>query len=548
MRFRTRRPRLAFPLAACVAACIALAAAGCGGSGTQSAALVKIGTSSTIDTVNPFTALQLLPTQLFDQEYPFLVSYDSTGKLRGDFATSWSITDQFKKITFTVHSGGRWSDGQPLTAKDAAWMLNTVVRLKRASAANFFGYVPTLKGASAPNDTTVVVEFTKPSPYGLNQLASIPILPEHVWARYAKGDGRAIESFQNPAPHVGGGPFYLAKYTPKQSAIFAVNPGYYGSKPHVRRLGFTLYSSTDALVQGIKTGEVDAIESAPFSALPALRRAGLNIDNPSAFDSLWLGLNDSNAARQHLELHNLKVREALDMAIDRDRIVKTAMFGSAEPGSSVMPPANNDLHLSAPTTPFDLAQANSILDGLGYKRGSDGIRVANGHPMSYRVILLQDPGGPEETTLEIMKNDLKQIGVQISVTPLDFSSAYNLVEGPKKDYATFDMFMLTFIGNYLPGGTLPVFRCDALGAYSYTGTCSRQFDALDNAQVAATSPQQALKYVQDEQRWVLTHRPLLVIAYLRDIYAYRNGWTGFNAGPTGWFYATHETAVNVAKK
>jgi ABC-type transport system substrate-binding protein len=147
-----------------------------------------------------------------------------------------------------------------------------------------------------------------------------------------------------------------------------------------------------------------------------------------------------------------------------------------------------------------------------------------------------------------MKNDFEQIGVKLNVTPLDATSAFSELAGPKNDYATFDMFMFTFIGNYLPGGTLPVFRCDAIGSYSYTGTCSKQFDALDNAQVAATSQATALKYVQDEQRWVLTHRPILNIAYLNDIYAYRNGWTGFQAGPTGWFYLTHETGVNIAKQ
>jgi peptide/nickel transport system substrate-binding protein len=548
MRSRTPRSRLAFPLAACVAACIALAAAGCGSSSTKTAALVKIGTSSTIDTINPFTAFQLLPNQIFDQEYPFLVSYDSTGTLKGDFATSWQISNKFQTIRLTVHSGGKWSDGQPLTAKDAAWMLNTIVRLSGQPAANLFGFIPNLKSASAPNDTTVVIQLKAPTTVALNQLASIPILPEHVWAKYATGNGKALTTFQNPAPHVGGGPFYLAKYTPKQSAILAANPGYYGPKPHVKRLGLTLYSSTDAMVQGIKNGEVDAIESAPYASLPTLRKSGLNIDNPPAFDSLWLTFNDSSAAKQHLELHNLKVREAIDMAIDRNRIVRTAMFGSATPGAAVMPPANNELHLNAPPTPFDLAQANSILDGLGYKKGSDGIRVANGHKMSYKVILLQDPGGPEETTLEIMKNDLQQIGIQIAVTPLDATTALTQLAGPKKDYSTFDMFMLTFIGNYLPGGTLPVFRCDARGAYSYTGTCTKQFDALDNAQNAATTQAGALKKVLDEQRWVMTHRPLLVVAYLNDIYAYRNGWTGFKAGPEGWFYGTHETGVNIAKK
>jgi peptide/nickel transport system substrate-binding protein len=548
MRFRTLRSRLAFSLAACAALCVALGAAGCGGGGgTQTAALVKIGTASAIDAVNPFNAYQVTSNELFDQEYPFLASYDSTGTLKGDFATKWQVTDRFTKITFTVHAGGKWSDGQPLTAKDAAWMLNTVLRLKAGPGANYYGYVPTLKSATAPDDTTLVVEFTKPTVNGIGELASIPILPEHVWAKYAKGDGKALTTFQNPAPHVGGGPFYLAKYTPKQIAILNQNPGYYGPKPHVKRIGFTLYSSTDAMIQGIKTGEVDAIENAPFSALPTLRKSGLNINNPDSFESLWLTINDSSKATAHPELHNLKVREALDMAIDRDRVVQTALFGSGTPGAALLPPANSE-HLDAAATPFDLDQANAILDGLGYKKGSDGIRVANGHPMSYKLIQLQDPGGPSGTAVEIMKNDFKQIGVQLAVAPLDASAAISAVFGAKKDYSTFDMFMLTYTGNYLPDGTLTVLRCNALGAYNYSGTCSKQFDGLNDAANAATDDAVAHKYVLDEQRWIMSHRPIISIADLKPVFAYRNGWTGFNAGSEGWFYTTHETAVNVTQK
>jgi peptide/nickel transport system substrate-binding protein len=301
------------------------------------------------------------------------------------------------------------------------------------------------------------------------------------------------------------------------------------------------------MVQGVKNGEVDAIENAPFSSLPVLRRSGLNIDNPPSFKSLWLTINDSSHATQHPELHDLKVREAFDMAIDRDRIVQTAMFGSATPGAALLPPANAD-HLDAAATPFDLDQANAILDGLGYKKGSDGIRVADGHPMSYKVIQLQDPGGPSSTALEIMKNDFKQIGVQLMITPLDPSAAIPALFGAKKDYATFDLFMLSYSGNYLPDGTLTVLRCNALGAYNYSGTCSKEFDGLNDKAAAATDEAAAKQYVLDEQRWIMAHRPILDIADEKPIFAYGDGWTGFNAGPDGWFYTTHETGVNVERK
>jgi peptide/nickel transport system substrate-binding protein len=527
---------------------VAALAAGCGGGGgSQTAALLKVGTSGSVDSLNPFDAFSALPYQLFGLEYPLLTTHAANGDVRGDLARSWSFADGGRTLTMKLRTNGKWSDGTPLTARDAAFTLQTVIKYKAGPGALFFGDIPTLESAAAPDAGTLVLRFTQPSPIAPAQLNAIPVLPQHVWSKHA-GSSKALSGFANSAPAVGGGPFVFTRYAAKQFAIFTRNPYYYGPRPHVQRIGFTIYSSTDAMVQGIKTGEVDAVEAAPLSSLPTLRRIGVTIRNPVAFNGLWLTLNDSLAARAHLELHNLKVREALDMAIDRDRIVQTAFFGSAVPGAAALPPANGPDHLDAPPTPFDLAQANGILDGLGYRRGSDGIRVANGHPMSYRVILLQDTGGPEETTLEIIKNDFARIGVKLSVTPLDTTAALAALNGPKRDYATFDMFMFEFQSTYVPGGLLPVFRCDARGAYSYTGTCDKTFDKLDDARVAATDVATARRYTLAEQRWVMQHRPLLLIAYSKDIYAYKPSWTGLDPNPQGWFFSYHAVAEQARKR
>jgi peptide/nickel transport system substrate-binding protein len=91
-------------------------------------------------------------------------------------------------------------------------------------------------------------------------------------------------------------------------------------------------------------------------------------------------------------------------AVDRNKIVETSFLGYADPGSSIVSPATGiwyDKTIQPET--FDLAMANSLLDQAGYAKGADGIRVANGHPMSYTVIFPQSQTGTGDRTFQILQ-------------------------------------------------------------------------------------------------------------------------------------------------
>src|SRR5690242_19465838 len=116
--------------AGALAACALLAAAGCGGGSASSGGssggktILRIGTTSYIDSLNPFVAINSQSYNAFVMEYPQLVQYGPGNKLIADWATSWSHTPDGKTWTFHLKPGGKWSDGVPLTATDAAWTGN----------------------------------------------------------------------------------------------------------------------------------------------------------------------------------------------------------------------------------------------------------------------------------------------------------------------------------------------------------------------------------------------------------------------------------------
>ena len=161
--------------------------------------------SSSIDSLNPFVAFQTDAYVDVRVHLSELVQYNAQLQFVPDFATSWTESSGGKVWTFHTHPGAKWSDGKPLTAADAAWTYQTILKYQDGATANSAGYVAHMKSATAPNATTLVLTYKQPVANVLSQVQQVPILPEHVWAKYATGNGKALTRFQNNAPVVSGG-------------------------------------------------------------------------------------------------------------------------------------------------------------------------------------------------------------------------------------------------------------------------------------------------------------------------------------------------------
>ena len=126
---------------------IAAVLAGCGSSSSGgSGGTFRMGTSSRIDSLNPYVAFNQDAYSAFEYIYPMLVQYDrKNAKFVPDFATSWKASDGGKTWTFKTRPNAKWSDGKPLTAEDAAWTINTDVKYKDGGAANVAGLIAHIK-------------------------------------------------------------------------------------------------------------------------------------------------------------------------------------------------------------------------------------------------------------------------------------------------------------------------------------------------------------------------------------------------------------------
>jgi len=227
--------------------------------------------------------------------------------------------------------------------------------------------------------------------------------------------------------------------------------------------------------------------------------------------------------------------EAFDYAIDRQAIVKTSLLGYGQPGSSIIPPATGHWYdPSIRPTPFSLTKAAQLLDQAGFKMGPNGVRIANGHPMSYTMIMPSDTtGGYGDRSFQIIQTDFKKIGVQLNPKNLDNSAAFDAILA--NHYRNFELSMWDWVPLIDPDFMLSVLTCGSWTVWNDTGYCSKSYDQLYQQQGAAMSPAKRQQLVYQLQRTVATVRPYLVLDYADLIEAHSKSWADLpTVGGLSW--------------
>jgi peptide/nickel transport system substrate-binding protein len=536
-----RRFRAGPLLAAAILAVALLAActgpSGAGSLATKDGGVLRIGTSYPIDSMNPFVAQSDYSYVAFEYIYPQLVQYNAKLAIVPDFATSWQRSAN--GLTWTLHTRPhvRWSDGRPLTAADAAWSINAILRYDNGPTANSAGVLAHITGATAPGPDTLVVHYKTPVADALTQFQQLSILPRQVWGKYFTGSGAGIKTFLNvpvgTQPMVSGGPFEMVKYVANQIALFKRNPDWYGPRPHIDGFGLQFFGNDDAMIQALKNNQVDFIgEYTPPTAVADLKRSGFVVTTQPSISMKTFIINTNPKMTTHRELLNPLVREALEYATDRQEIIKTAWLGYAAPGSTIIAPSDGIWHDTAiQPLPFNLAKANQLLNKAGYKMGPNGIRIADGHPMAYNVIFPPDERGTGDRTFQIMQADFKQIGIQISQQNMDDSAAFNAISAPDNKYQTFQMAMWDWVPPVDPDFMLSVLTCAQRGNNSDSGYCNPAYDRMYAEQSTLGVQSQRQQLIWKMQQTIYNARPYIILDYPDVIEAHSKKWTGFTAAP-----------------
>jgi peptide/nickel transport system substrate-binding protein len=494
---------------------------------------LRIGTINGYDSMNPFVAFSSQSYDAFIMQYPTLVQYKQVGNdqlaIEGDLAKSWKTSKDGRTWTFDLHTGV-WSDGKPLTAEDAVWSGNLVLKYKAGPTATLAPFISHAVSFSAPNDHTLVIKYDKPVGNVLPNLQQFYILPPQVWQAQIGTNGKGLKAYkpEDHLPSVSAGPFVLQKYDKNGTSIFLKNSKFYGPQSQVDVVGLQYFTNQDALLEAFKSGGLDLIDDVPPTAVAGLQKDGrFNVTTTAGSQINDFIFNSNPKKKNHRELLNPKVRQAFEMAIDRAQIAKTVFLGHARPWASIISPLSGDwVNPNVKALKLDIAGANKILDGLGYKKGSDGIRRVNGKPMAYDVITPATLDGINRE-FSIAQNGLRQIGVKISQRALDGSTAFSEITAPDNKYLNFDLSMWDWVGYEDPDFMLSVLTCGQYGGWSDTGYCNPAYDKLYQQQGVTVDQKKRQQIVWKMQKIIADQRPYIMLVNLDVVQASPKKWAGF---------------------
>jgi peptide/nickel transport system substrate-binding protein len=530
------------------ASAVGAGAAGSGASKGGGSGILRLGTTSYIDSLNPFNYIEAQSYNAMIMIYPQLVQYGYGPQgyhIVGDWATSWTSSHGGRVWTFKLHPGTKWSDGQPMTAADAAWTINTILEYKSGPTAAGANSIPHATGASAPNPTTLVIRYARPVGNVLAQLEQLWILPRHVWEKYAANGGKGLKTYHPELhlPMVTGGAYTLKQYEKKGTTAFIPDPSYWGPPSHADAVALTYYTNGDSMIADLKAGKLDWVDRVPFPAIDVVKRLkGVALDDVPGIETTNITWNSNFRKPKNRELLDPRVKKALSMCVDRRQIISVVFSGYATTVESLL--GNIALYVNPHLGPlrYDCAAGNRTLDKLGYKRGANGIRVAPAttgkyaqpaHPMAYDVITPTSTDFNVNREFQIVQQGFARAGVKLTQkVGGDSTAAYALETGSKCDatksigYTGFDMAMWDWIGYIDPDSMLAVVTKAQWCSFSDTGWDNPAYDRLYSRQSLEVNPLKRKAIVWKMQKMIYDNFVYTQLVEERLIDAHSSKWTG----------------------
>ncbi len=509
--------KLKKPLALFLAVLMTAALAGCGGGSNDNSSSVIIGQSSEVANLNPMIQPRTPDSNVQCLIFDYLVIPDENLNYVGDLAKDWDISDDGTVYTFHLQEGVKWHDGEDFNADDVVFTLTSLaspeytggnegrVMSIKGAAEYQEGTADSVEGIKKIDDYTVEITLTSPNAAFLSNMY-VSMLPEHILAEESPADW-GNDDF-NRAP-IGTGKYKFVEWKAGQYISLERNDDYFGTMPSIENVTVQFGADT-TLVAALLNGEIDVLYNLPSTEIENVEAVdGVSVYNYEMMSVYYIGLNQLVPA-----LSDLRVRQALAYALDKQTIVDTVYGETATVADDIFPDNHWSHNPDVTKYEYNPEKAKSLLEEAGYTMNdSTGYYEKDGQTLHLTYDMSTSTDGRQVAAL--IQQYWKAIGVEMEVIEQDFATlAYSkLLPNNATEETTADSFQCYTLGfgveadpeeynAYLSTST-------GAGSWNFIHYSNPEVDELFKQQLLETDPDaradcfhQIAKIISDDVPWI----------------------------------------------
>jgi len=510
-------------------AVLALTLSACGGGGSspaqpgatqETAESLTIAIASDEGTLTPFTNQTGYPGNNLVK-----LIFDTLAVVEGDEVVGLLAeeiqTEDNQTYTLPLRDGLAWHDGEELTADDVVF---SVEFYRDHSEGDSAVDVSMIEDISADGSTVTMV-LDQPDPeFPRMILADMAILPEHLWADVTKVSDAGTELA------VGSGPYVLDNYDNARGYTLTANPDYALGEVKVDTIEVAIIPEESTQFAALRTGEIDmSTRIVPPQQLEQLQsQQDIGIVEGTEYASTLLLFNNGRPP-----FDDPAVRRAIAQAIDTQDLVDTALLGSGTPGNPGFIHPASPMAAGDTGSPYDVEAANAALDELGAAPGDDGIRVLDGDPMSYEL-LVQSTSTDRLRSAELIREMLNEVGIEVKISSMESDSLdakvwpdYDVAQGRNYDMSMWGWSAPVMLSSGLIAQLL--YSDPADGPLNVVGFSDPDTDAALDALTSEETLDGRITAAADLQTQISEQTPWVTLYYREGAYAFRSetysGWT-----------------------
>jgi peptide/nickel transport system substrate-binding protein len=401
-----------------------------------------IALSDNVKTIDPIgspsvdAASERVRTLMFNS----LVKKDAKFDYVPELAATIQRSEDGLAFTFVLRDGVTFHDGRSFTSADAKYTLDTVLASTFAKAASFFegsgaGKKAYISSVEAPDSHTLVIHLNRQWTGLLPNLVPIAMIPK--------------DSYESQKTHpLGTGPFKFKSYDQSQQVVdLEANPNYWDGAPNIPALRVRVISDSNALQAELRSGRVD-ISPLPTSLSPDAIKTLEQDPKLTVHQFEGSNLNLLTFNTKEAPLDNIKVRQAIAYAIDRESMIRDLVLGQGKIAHSILPEASW-AYTPGQTYHYDPAAAKKLLDEAGFRDpDGDGPQMRFAKPIVFRI---SGSSGAARQYSGVIFNYLKEVGVPVSIETSELNTLFDLLRRGQ--------FQMTY-GQWVGGNQDPIFYHD----------------------------------------------------------------------------------------